>query len=202
MAPRTIIIVLAACISGCAVRYVPLAGEGVLLGASRASARNEKLNVTVTHERLAGGGQTLGTRLTVFNVAVRNLSTEPVKLTADDFLLFDHAGTQYSTVSSQELAGASADCSYRPATGIGFGWHGGGYSVFGARWGQDFGCDTQFGQEVVSRSFLPAAPLQPGAKMTGLIYFRGDVGDAERLRFEVHSPPNAKPLSFTFGKEK
>ena len=208
------------------VHYLPQPTAGVTLAGDRATARNELVNVTVDHTHIDSYAYGGDDKFIIFRVGIRNLSPKPITFAPEQFLLIDDSGKQYSALPPQLVAAAGGpyQCSPRGGVGMGWGWSGPwGYPYrdpyrdphwdprWDPRWGwspywggggmgyygNSYDCTSRFSEEIISKSLLPASPLQPNARMTGLVYFRGNAEETGPLRMEIHFPA-AATLTFPF----
>ena len=203
-------------LTACATtRYVPLAEDNITLQNSHASVRTPAADITVAYDPLDWAPVYFEDKLIAFRVGIRNLSAAPITITPNDFLLFDKEHNQFQPVTADVLERFAPRDTYGPTFGLSYGWGwdpwspwypwhgwypGWGFGPGFSYW--DFNRDNgEFAQELLAKSLFPSNPIEPGARVRGLIYFRGEMSRAPDVFLEVRLP-GQPPQRFPFNRKK
>lgn len=206
--------ILAVLLPACAAtRYVPAPQDsGLLVQDERVSARSHSVGLTIAYDPLKEAPVAWSDRVVAFQIGLRNYGSAPLPVRPDDFTLLDEKGQQFAQLMTDQLERAFSYDGPNVGVGVGFGW---GYDPFwhpwhrpwgwgwgfgtGLGWYDDRWVDGRWAQTLVSRSFFPTSPIEPGARRRGLIFFRGDFEQARILKLRARVGDLDR--SFTFYRE-
>jgi hypothetical protein len=161
------------------------------------------LRISVAAEAWRGRPRSLPERVLPFLVAVRNTGTRPIAIGRNDFFLLDDAGRQYFPLPPGEvvtlLGGGGPGVAISPSIGI-EGSTGGGGTIFGGGLGIALGGGAGSETRDVIPRALPQGPVQPGAELSGFLYFPRPTEGYRTLRVVAapQDPPGTPRVEFLF----
>lgn len=192
-------------LAGCGVTVVPKPTTGATVNPSDRSITEirQQLEVSARVQDLAVAPAQYNDNLTSFYVAIRNLSAASVTIPLASFVLFDQDGNQYQPVQPSALqAMLSRDSNYLiPYPYVGY-YYLGDAERAGAE--NTFSSSLPYYAENHPQELLmdalPMAPVHPGARIAGMVYFPIDLTTRKSVELRLYLPGSAAagPADFVF----